>query len=199
MSRTFCNVSAGFIRFICVDLGFGFLSLVIFQLNFALAPAKAQITKSSSEFDSCTVCAITMKCILSKNSKAPEKSSCTNNRTCSHSKDRKWGGIWPLLGWTWTDLNENRGNWILLGWTRSALVVFVHERNAYCSCSFLGTLVRITKVGIFSDDRGLDWLEWDTGIEVARSCIFVIASPFSDQIGEHYLFWQHFIIGLHFL
>ena len=102
-------------------------------------------------------------------------------------------------GLTWTDLNENRGNWILLGWTRSALVVFVHERNAYCSCSFLGTLVRITKVGIFSDDRGLDWLEWDTGIEVARSCIFVIASPFSDQIGEHYLFWRHFIIGLHFL
>ena len=132
-----------------------------------------------------------------KKSKAPEKSSCTNNRTCSHSKDRK-GGIWPLFGWTWTDLNENRGNWILLGWTRSALVVFVHERNAYCSCSFLGTLVRITKVGIFSDDRGRDWLEWDTGIEVARSCIFVIASPFTDKIGEHYLFWRHFIIGLHF-
>ena len=73
MSRTFCNVSAGFIRFICVDLGFGFLSLVIFQLNFALAPAKAQITKSSSEFDSCTVCAITLKCILSKEIKSAGK------------------------------------------------------------------------------------------------------------------------------
>ena len=92
------------------------------------------MTKSSSEFDTCTVCHYSEVYSVKRIQKRQKKAAVQIiAHVLIHRIERGWGwgGIWPLLGWSWTELNEKRGDLDSLGSTMSGGLLSLSMSRAH--------------------------------------------------------------------